>query len=159
MPELEPESDADPAGDVLVPTERPEPFASAALPVFMIEGEEDIVYGFPDFAGTGFKCASHHGSGRIDHADQARQDAGPADEKRMRRFLERYMPAAAGAVKAMRTCLYTKTPDEDFVIDLSPVDPRIVVASPCSGHGYKFASVIGEILADLASGRAQHRMT
>ncbi len=51
----------------------------------------------------------------------------------------------------MKTCMYTMTPDEDFVIDLSPSDPRIVIASPCSGHGFKFASVIGEVLADLAT--------
>ena len=130
---------------------RQELFALGALPVFAIEGENDIVYGFPDFAGTGFKCASHYGSGMLAHADLARQDAGPADEARTRRFLERYLPAGAGPLKAMKTCIYTMTPDEDFVIDLSPADPRIVVASPCSGHGYKFASVIGEILADLST--------
>jgi sarcosine oxidase len=136
---------------------RPELFALGALPVFMIEGEDDLIYGFPDFAGTGFKCASHYGSGRIEHADQARQDAGPPDEERTRRFLDRYMPAGAGALKAMKTCLYTMTQDEDFIIDALPVDERIVVASACSGHGYKFASVIGEILADLATtGRTPH---
>ena len=75
----------------------------------------------------------------------------------MRDFLEAYLPAAAGPLRNMRTCTYTKTPDEDFVIDLSPKDPRIVIASPCSGHGYKFASVIGEILADLAiKGETRH---
>lgn len=127
-----------------------------ALPVFIIDGEEDIAYGFPDL-GSGFKCASHHDSGILAHADAARQDAGPADEARMRRFLQAYLPAAAGPLKAMRTCLYTKTPDEDFVIDLHPADERIVVASPCSGHGYKFASVIGEVLADLAeTGETRH---
>jgi sarcosine oxidase len=68
----------------------------------------------------------------------------------MRHFLEAYLPGAAGPLASMRTCIYTKTPDEDFVIDLHPHDERIVVASPCSGHGYKFASVIGEVLADLA---------
>ena len=57
-------------------------------------------------------------------------------------------------LRQMRACMYTRTPDDDFVIDLSPVDPRIVLASPCSGHGFKFASVIGEVLADLALGRA-----
>lgn len=132
---------------------RPELFAAGALPVFAIEGEDDIVYGFPDFLGTGFKCASHHASGHLTHADSARQDAGPNDEARTRRFLERYLPAGAGRLKAMKTCMYTMTPDEDFVIDLSPADPRIVIASPCSGHGYKFASVIGEILADLSTNR------
>lgn len=119
------------------------------LPVFIIDGEDDIAYGFPDIA-SGFKCASHLASGALAHADDARQDAGPADEKRMRDFLEAYLPAAAGPLKSMKTCFYTKTADEDFVIDLHPADRRIVIASPCSGHGYKFASVIGEVLADLA---------
>ncbi len=129
---------------------QPALFELGAMPVFAIESEDDIVYGFPDFTGGGFKCASHYHSGKLAHADQARQDAGPADEDRTRRFLDRFMPAAAGPLLGMKTCLYTMTPDEDFVIDLSPADPRIVLASPCSGHGFKFASVIGEILADLA---------
>jgi sarcosine oxidase len=130
------------------------------LPVFIIEGEDDIAYGFPDFSGSGFKCASHHASGTWSRADEAKQDAGPADEKRMRDFLETYLPAAAGPLRDMRTCIYTKTPDEDFVIDLSPIDPRIVIASPCSGHGYKFASVIGEVLADLAiDGWTRHNIS
>jgi sarcosine oxidase len=51
----------------------------------------------------------------------------------------------------MQTCIYTRFPDDDFIIDLHPKEPRIVVASPCSGHGFKFASVIGEILADLST--------
>lgn len=129
-------------------------FALGALPLFMIEGEEDLVYGFPDFSGAGLKCASHYGSGPVAHASLARQDAGPADEARTRQFLERYLPAGAGRLKAMKTCLYTMTPDEDFVIDLASDDQRIVVASACSGHGFKFASVIGEILADLALDRS-----
>jgi len=132
---------------------RPELFALGALPVFMIEGEEDLVYGFPDFSGAGLKCASHYGTGPVGHAGLASQDAGPADEARTRRFLERYLPAGAGRLKSMKTCLYTMTPDEDFIIDLLPDNPRIVLASPCSGHGFKFASVIGEILADLAIDR------
>lgn len=111
---------------------QPELFGLGKLPVFAIDDGEDIVYGFPDFAGTGFKCASHYGSGIIAHADAARQDAGPADEARTRTFLERYLPQAAGPLKNMKTC--------------------IVVASPCSGHGFKFASVVGEVLADLATG-------
>jgi sarcosine oxidase len=133
---------------------QPELFGPGMLPVFALDGEDDLVYGFPDFLGMGFKCASHYDSGRLAHADLAQQDAGPADEARTRRFLERYVPAGAGQLRAMKTCMYTMTPDEDFIIDLSPADPRIVVASPCSGHGYKFASVIGEILADLSTEQA-----
>jgi len=123
----------------------------ASVPVFMVEGEDDIIYGFPDFAGTGLKCASHYGSGPLAHADVAEQDAGPEDEARTRRFLEKYLPEGAGKLLGMKTCMYTMTPDEDFVIDRLPEDPRVVVASPCSGHGYKFASVVGEVLADLAT--------
>lgn len=132
----------------------PELFAPGALPVFAIDGEDDLLYGFPDFAGLGFKCASHFGSGRLPSADAARQDAGPEDEARTRRFLEKYLPAGAGRLRAMKTCIYTMTPDEDFVIDLLPSDQRIVIASPCSGHGFKFAGVIGEILADLSTAGA-----
>lgn len=126
-------------------------FKIDALPVFAIESDDDIVYGFPDFAGTGFKCASHYDSGRLAHADAARQDAGAADAARTRRFLKKYVPQAVGELLAMKTCMYTMTPDEDFVIDRLPGEPRIVVASPCSGHGFKFASVIGEVVADLAT--------
>jgi len=123
-----------------------------ALPVFMIDGEDDLIYGFPDFDGHGLKCGSHYGSGALERAEDARQDAGPADEERTRRFLDRYLPGAAGSLKEMRTCIYTMTPDEDFIIDRLPQDERMVVLSPCSGHGFKFASVIGEVAADLAIG-------
>jgi sarcosine oxidase len=127
-----------------------------ALPVFIIDGEDDVAYGFPD-VGSGFKCASHNDSGKLADADEAGQDAGPGDERRMRTFLEAYLPDAAGPLRAMSTCIYTRTPDEDFIIDLHPDDNRIVIASPCSGHGYKFASVIGEVLADLAiDGTTRH---
>jgi len=129
----------------------PAPFAPGKLPVFIVESEDDAVYGFPDFAGTGFKCASHRIGPVQLHADDARatpaaEDAAPTD-----RFLARFMPEALGGLAAMKTCLYTRTPDEDFILDLAPDDPRLVIASPCSGHGFKFASVIGEILADLAT--------
>jgi sarcosine oxidase len=53
---------------------------------------------------------------------------------------------------ALRACIYTNTPDEDFIIDRLPGMEEVVIASPCSGHGYKFASAIGEAVADLATG-------
>jgi sarcosine oxidase len=55
-----------------------------------------------------------------------------------------------------KTCLYTMTPDSDFIIDRLPGAPQIVIASPCSGHGFKFAPAIGDILADLATGATAH---
>ena len=129
------------------------------FPVFLLDADADpatgapadVLYGFPDFAGTGVKAASHLLGWTLAEADDARQDAGEADAARIRQALERLIPAAAGPVRQLKTCLYTSTPDADFIIDRHPDDPRIVLASACSGHGFKFASVLGEILADLAT--------
>ena len=73
------------------------------------------------------------------------------DEALIRPALESHIPAANGPLAAAKTCIYTMTPDHDFIIDRLPGAPNIIVASPCSGHGFKFAPVIGEILADLAT--------
>lgn len=127
------------------------------FPVFVIETEGDACYGFPDFAGTGVKAASHREGRTLETADALGQDGGPADEAQIRRVIGRFIPAADGPLLKLRTCIYTRTADEFFVLDHAPADPRIVLASPCSGHGFKFASVIGEILADLAlDGRTEH---
>ena len=78
----------------------------------------------------------------------------PGDEALIRAALADHLPAANGRLLAAKTCLYTMTPDGDFIIDRLPGAPDVVVASPCSGHGFKFAPVIGEIVADLATGGA-----
>ncbi len=129
----------------------PKRVALGALPVFILDAPDTAFYGFPDFAGTGVKAAVHAPCGTLAHADDLRQDAGDADEAPLRALLARYVPAAAGPLARMRTCLYTRAPDEFFTLDRSAADPRIVLASPCSGHGFKFASAIGEVLADLAT--------
>jgi sarcosine oxidase len=129
------------------------------MPVFLLDTGDDNVYGFPDFAGSGVKAASHLPGLTLASPADARQEPNAADATPVARVLERFMPAAAGPVRAMKTCIYTRirTPradgsvDDDFVIDRHPDHPQIVLASPCSGHGFKFASVIGEILADLAT--------
>jgi sarcosine oxidase len=76
---------------------------------------------------------------------------------RMRAALAACMPALNGELRATLTCMYTNTPDQHFVIGAHPRHPQVVIASPCSGHGFKFASVVGEILADLAlDGATRH---
>jgi sarcosine oxidase len=132
---------------------QPAYYSPDRCPVFILESEDDACYGFPDFAGTGVKTASHRKGAYLPSADDLSQDGGAADEAQIRRMLALAMPEANGPLRAMRTCMYTRTPDEDFVIDRSSADPRIILASPCSGHGFKFASVIGEVLADLALGK------
>ena len=60
-----------------------------------------------------------------------------------------YVPDANGALRSATVCMYTNTPDSHFVIDFHLQYPQVLMASPCSGHGFKFASALGEILADL----------
>jgi sarcosine oxidase len=131
--------------------QNPELFTPQACPVFILDGLEDTCYGFPDFAGTGVKVASHKAGETVPHPDALRCETDAADEQQMRSCLAQFLSAANGALRRMSACMYTRTPDEDFIIDRHPADARIVIASPCSGHGFKFASVIGEILADLAT--------
>jgi sarcosine oxidase len=74
-----------------------------------------------------------------------------------RRVLNRYVPGSAGAAIHTLTCMYTDTPDLQFVIDVLPDDPNVVVGCGCSGHAFKFTPVLGEILADLAiDGHTEH---
>jgi sarcosine oxidase len=73
----------------------------------------------------------------------------PEDEEILRAFTNRYFPLAAGPTLAMKTCIFTNTPDGDFIIDLHPKYPQVSIAAGFSGHGFKFCSVVGEIMADL----------
>ena len=74
-----------------------------------------------------------------------------ADEEILKNMLKKYMPDAAGNTLTLKSCLYTNSEDENFIIDHLPgYDGKVTIASGFSGHGFKFASVIGEILADLA---------
>jgi sarcosine oxidase len=108
-----------------------------------------IFYVTPDL-GDGVKAARHHEGETA--APGAVRPPGPEDEAATRALLARLLPAADGALREARTCLYTNTPDGHFVVDRHPGHARVVVASPCSGHGFKFAPAVGELVADLALG-------
>ncbi len=127
-------------------------FRPERFPVFALYDSEDLCYGFPDFNGSGVKAASHIPGRRLASADEARQDGDECDGVSARRVLARHIPVLDGPIVRTETCIYTNTPDGDFIIDRLPGDERIVIASPCSGHGFKYAPAIGEILADLALG-------
>jgi sarcosine oxidase len=134
---------------------RPE-FAARHFPVFLVQNADGVFYGFP--ADTdGLKVAKHHHLDEPvdpDHYDRA---VSAPDEAAIRIALKAHLPAADGRLLAAQTCLYTMTPDGDFILDRLPGCPKIIVAAPCSGHGFKFAPVIGEILADLATiGHTDH---
>jgi len=135
----------------------PELVRPGVLPVFVFDGIDETCYGFPDIDGRGVKAASHRRGRVLTSADDLRQDGDAADEAQIRRGLVPFVPAADGPLLRMQTCIYTRAPDDFFAVDRAAADPRIVLASPCSGHGFKFASVMGEILADLALlGRTGH---
>jgi sarcosine oxidase len=78
------------------------------------------------------------------------REAHDYDERVLRDFAERYFPDGCGPTMDLQTCMFTNTEDNHFVIDVHPDYPQVSLASPCSGHGFKFASVVGEIMADLA---------
>lgn len=119
--------------------------------------DEGHVYQFPVWGVPGFKIGLYHHFNETGHADALSREPTQADEAALRRFLGRYFPGADGPTLSLRACLFTNTPDEHFVVDTLPGAPEIVVASPCSGHGFKFSSVMGEILADLAlDGATRH---
>ena len=135
------------------PTRTPAYFTPDRCPVFILEAEDDHCYGFPDFAGTGVKAASHWRGATVAHPDTRDATVEPEDEARIARMFHRLMPEVGGPASKLSTCLYTRTPDAHFFIDHAPDDARIVLASPCSGHGFKFASLFGTVLADMAEGQ------
>lgn len=125
-------------------------FGAGRFPAFFVDRPDwpAPLYGFPDY-GDGVKAALHaYGESTVpaelDRSIRAADIATVAD------LLAGWMPEAAGAYAGGRACMYTLTPDEHFIIDRHPADPRIVLAGGFSGHGYKFCSVVGEIVTELA---------
>jgi sarcosine oxidase len=104
-------------------------------------------YGFPDL-GDGIKVAMHH-QGERTRPDRVRRNVSAREVEAMRRVLRRFLPGANGRLRSATVCLYTNTPDEHFILDFHPAHRQVLLASPCSGHGFKFSSVIGEIAAAL----------
>jgi sarcosine oxidase len=140
-------------------TSRPERFTPDVFPVFYIELEEGRYYGFPSFLVPGFKFGRyHHRQERVD-PDRMNREPDSEDERLLRMFAERYFPDAAGPTLMLKTCLFTNSPDEHFILDLHPNHPEVALAAGFSGHGYKFCSVVGEIMADLAQkGETEHNI-
>ncbi len=131
---------------------RPDWFGPDRFPVFNIQVEEGRYYGLPVYEVPGFKFGRYHHRNETGAADTLLRAPDAADEALLRSFGERYFPDGCGPTMALRACMFTNTPDEHFILDHHPDHRQVVLASPCSGHGYKFCSVIGEILADLATG-------
>jgi len=129
--------------------ERRKDYTPANFPVFSIESDEGHFYGTPIYHIPGFKLGKHHHLSETTDPDSVAEPT-DTDEKILRNFTAKYLSAAAGPTMGLKTCIYTNSPDGEFIIDSLPDDPRVTVAAGFSGHGFKFSGVVGEILADLA---------
>jgi sarcosine oxidase len=129
--------------------EPPDPAPLRDIPVYVVETGDGAYYGFPYLEGQGLKVA-RHGTGELADPDRLHRELVPGEDEGVRRFIRRHLPLGQGPLRDAKICMYTKTPDGHFIVDRHPRYPRVVFASACSGHGFKFASVMGEVLADLA---------
>jgi len=132
------------------------PFELGTFPLFIMQIGGQSFYGFPLFGVDCVKVAHHHGGVTVT-PDTVDRLFGYEDDRLLRAFLKQYIPRAAGKLKLGKICLYTNTPDYNFILDQHPQYRNVLIAAGFSGHGFKFSGVVGEIMADLAeSGRTRH---
>ncbi len=129
--------------------ELPQQYLASSCPIYLWDTPLGTYYGFPHLAGVGLKIGRHD-TGEETTARTIRREIDEAEIQQLHDMLARYMPGAVGPVLRTITCMYSMTPDENFIIDRHPEYSQVVFGCGFSGHGYKFASAIGEILADLA---------
>ena len=129
---------------------RPERFRVGAFPVFNMEAPEGRFYGFPIHGIPGFKIGKYHHREQQVDPDSIDRGCDARDEAVVREGIRRYFPDADGPTLSMATCMFTNTPDEHFILDVHPDAAEVSIAAGFSGHGFKFCSVVGEIMADLA---------
>jgi sarcosine oxidase len=133
------------------------PAAAAALPAYAFDTPSGFFYGFPQFDPRGVKVAEHTGGRIVDDPIVVDRRIDPEEQARIENWLAEHLPGVGRARTAHEVCLYTMSPDGHFVVGLHPAHPQVAVAVGFSGHGFKFASVMGEVLADLAiDGATRH---
>jgi sarcosine oxidase len=134
------------------------PFARERFPIYLAETVRGTFYGLPAIDPRGHKVAQHYGAPELPGPDAVDRSVTDADEAPLREFIRTHLPAADGPRRDASVCLYTLTPDRHFVIDLHPDYKTVALATGFSGHGFKFAPVVGELLADLVeTGEADDR--
>ena len=131
------------------PRKNPDKFKSINLPNSGWDLDNGLsFYTMPNLENRGFKVAMHHNGEFVD-PDTLIRESNDSDLKMVRDFLEEYIPDGNGELIDSKVCMYTDTPDQDFLIDSHPDDENIIICSPCSGHGFKFTPAIGEICSSL----------
>ncbi|MCH8148678.1 MAG: N-methyl-L-tryptophan oxidase [Planctomycetes bacterium] len=124
--------------------------ADHGCPIFGFDTDEGFFYGFPVIDEQGMKVANHSGGDIVADPDLIDRDFRPDEELTVRRFLARHLPGATPNLRGHAVCMYTMSPDEHFIVDHLRENADVVYATGFSGHGFKFAPVIGAALADLA---------
>ncbi|MBI3859648.1 MAG: N-methyl-L-tryptophan oxidase [Thaumarchaeota archaeon] len=123
-------------------------FGAERMPIFVAEeADARTFYGIPD-VGQGVKAAMHHG-GKMVAPETVDREVTEDDVRPVREFISRKLSGLNPEPISSTTCLYTNTPDSNFVVDFHPDDERVMIVSACSGHGFKFAPVLGEVVSDL----------
>jgi sarcosine oxidase len=147
------------------PTAQPSAFDAGIFPIFLWEPRQGpFFYGLPRVDATGDPKAAIHWAADTDGntctPSTIDRNIHPRDESAIRSVLAARIPALNGHITHAATCMYTMTPDAHFVIDTHPAHPQVAIAAGFSGHGFKFSSAVGEILADLAlKGRVSSDLT
>ncbi|MCI0416963.1 N-methyl-L-tryptophan oxidase [bacterium] len=134
---------------VWLQTQNPENFEVGKFPIFLTDTPVGLLYGFPIHKHPGLKIANHHDAGPAVDPDYVDREFHSGDAKDARDFALRHLRGVTSNVLEGKICLYTLTPDEDFLIDLHPENKNVAIAAGFSGHGFKFAPVVAEILSDL----------
>lgn len=129
-------------------------FRRDRFPTYIADTPEGTYYGFPVIDGKGHKMARHDDVEPVTDPARVNREISAADQLDSLGFLAKHLPAVTSELRAGKVCLYTLTPDRHFIIDRHPRHANVVVAAGFSGHGFKFTSAIGEVLAHLALGEA-----
>lgn len=129
-------------------------FSPERFPVWIAKLGGYNFYGFPSSDGATIKAAEDSGGQILENAHILNPDPEPEDEAQLRPFLDQLFPGKILGRERWKTCLYENTPDRNFIIDHHPDLPNVIIAAGGSGHGFKFSTVVGEIVADMATSRA-----
>lgn len=134
--------------------EAPDLFREDRFPVFAAADGATEIYGFPLFGKPGLKVADHHG-GENTTPETLDRSVAPSESTPVATGARAVLPTVTDRVVSSAVCMYTRTPDEHFIIDRHPDHPKVVFGAGFSGHGFKFAPRIGELLSDLALTEAE----
>jgi glycine/D-amino acid oxidase-like deaminating enzyme len=123
--------------------------AAQGCPIFLHETPAGVFYGYPQIDHFGLKVAEHSGGQSVTDPLTVNREIDPQDRQRVEEFLDGYLPGVSRTLQKHVVCLYTMSPDGHFIVDRHPHHPQVAFVAGLSGHGFKFAGVLGEILTEL----------